>query len=186
MDKWPVLVNIAKDTLQSVDSSVTTEPENLPLADVGQQFAYDTISHLWASVKDAKAGMIRSNVMVAAMFIKHLMGGHLDLPPTLDQFYETVCGSASRVPTSWNRDNQVIQWLRLPLQIALAISPLCLLLPARLALKDVARDKLMNVGPIPLTFPVVYLVCRPGGALEISGLSLSGQQRTGCGFSCSL
>jgi hypothetical protein len=144
MRNWP-------DLLQDAIADLRTPPyipSHAPFAHPTHQLAFNAISHLWATIQNARADMVRSNVMVASMFMKYLMDGHLDLPPTLTEFYETVCGGAAHVPANWDREKKVIQRLRLPLQMALAISPLTLLLPTRLAAKDFSRDKLLNVSPI--------------------------------------
>jgi hypothetical protein len=134
MQRWPDLVRDAIQTLQS-DALTSVNFPPVPI-NPEHQFEINAISHLWTSINSAHADMIRSNVMVAAMFIKYLMSGQLDLPNSVDEFYAAVCGDASQVPQLWQK-------LRLPLQMALAISPLCLLLPAHLANKDIGRTTLM-------------------------------------------
>lgn len=179
-----MLLQTAIDTL----SETTSTPPDASPSNPVHQFAYSALSHLWTTLKKAQAERIRSNVMVASMFIKYLMDGHLDLPPTLNEFYEIVCGDASLVPSSWGREKQAIQRLRLPLQISLALSPLCLLLPTNLALKDMARERLMTVRPISLTMPVVaYPPChfRLGSTWEISGPPRSVLPKIPCGSSSS-
>jgi hypothetical protein len=143
-------VKDAIETLKHPTASALTDLDAAPSP--AHLFAYRAISHLWSSVKTAHKEIICSNVLVASMFIKYLMQGNLDLPNTLSDFYATICGDASCVPPSWGKENKIIQRLRLPLQLALAVSPLCLLLPVRLALKDVGRDKLMNVCLLLLFF----------------------------------
>jgi hypothetical protein len=155
MDRWPALVENAAETLRLSTSAA----QETTLGNPVYQFAYDAISHLWTSIGKAKADKIRSNFLVASMFVKYLMDGQLDLPQTVDAFYETVCGP-SGVPGHWSREALVIQRLRLPLQISLAISPLCLLLPVRLAVQDVSREKLLTVRPTSRTFCAVYLTHR--------------------------
>jgi hypothetical protein len=145
MKRWPDLLQHALTDLETSTIAPLQSPSNHPT----HMFAFNTLSHLWSTMQNSRADKIKSNVMVASMFIKYLMDGHLDLPQTLDDFYATICGGASNVPTTWGRENQVIQRLRVPLQIALAVSPLCLLLPTYLATKDIGRDRLMNVSPLP-------------------------------------
>jgi hypothetical protein len=140
MQRWPEVLHSALQDLQTLSTPPLESPSDHPT----HRFAFDTLSDLWSSIHTARANKIRSNIMVASMFIKYLMDGNLDLPHTLEEYYETICGGAANVPPTWNREQQVIQRLRLPLQMALAISPLCLLLPTRLATQDIARDRLMN------------------------------------------
>jgi hypothetical protein len=101
MQQWPDLV---RDAIQTLQSAALTSENLQPIPINPQhQFEINAILHLWTSINSAHANMIRSNVMVAAMFIKYLMSRKLDLPNSVDKFYAAVCGDASQVRPSWQK-----------------------------------------------------------------------------------
>ncbi|TFK63071.1 hypothetical protein BDN72DRAFT_848069 [Pluteus cervinus] len=92
-----------------------------------------------------KKEKIYHNFMVAALHLRYMLEGHVDLPETLSELVSYMKSSAADIPLEYLMLKISTSDLKRPLQMALTTSPVCLFIPLELTAQKVPREFMFNV-----------------------------------------